>query len=148
LSADLFGETSSFDEIKNVGKRGLLQAEGTREALKFQSGAINAKEYAERLSALDRQQKQIKPTGDVAAGLERLQDANETGSYGEVAKEIIKPKNWKALASLIGESAVATLQTVPVIVGAGLAAGPPGLAVASGVTSFATEFGSAIGELL
>jgi len=148
LSADLFGETSSFDEIKNVGKRGLLQAEGTREALKFQSGAISAKEYAERISALDRQQKQIKPTGDVAAGLERLQEANETGSYGEVAKEIIKPKNWKALASLIGESAVATLQTVPIVVGGGLAAGPPGLAVAAGTTSFATEFGSAIGELL
>ena len=37
---------------------------------------------------------------------------------------------------------------MPVIVGAGIAAGPPGLAVASGATSFATEFGSAIGELL
>jgi hypothetical protein len=148
LSADLFAEPSATDEILNVGRRGLLQAEGTREALKFQSGAIDAKTYAERISALDRQQKQIKPSGDVAAGLERLQEANETGSYSDVAKEIIKPKNWKALASLIGESAVATVQTVPIIVGAGIAAGPPGLAVASGVTSFATEFGSAIGELL
>jgi len=148
LSADLFGETSSFDEIKNVGKRGLIQAEETRNSLAFQSGAIDAKTYAERISALNRQQKQIKPSGDVAAGLERLQDANETGSYADVAKEIVKPKNWKALASLIGESAVATLQTVPVIIGGGLVAGPPGLAVAAGTTSFATEFGSAIGELL
>ena len=148
LSADLFGETSSFDEIKNVGKRGLIQAEETRNSLAFQSGAIDAKTYAERISALNRQQKQIKPTGDVAAGLERLQDANETGSYADVAKEVIKPKNWKALASLIGESAVATLQTVPIVVGSGLVAGPPGLAVAAGTTSFATEFGSAIGELL
>jgi hypothetical protein len=144
----LFGETSSFDEIKNVGKRGLIQAEETRNSLAFQSGAIDAKTYAERISALNRQQKQIKPTGDVAAGLERLQDANETGSYADVAKEVIKPKNWKALASLIGESAVATLQTVPIVVGSGLVAGPPGLAVAAGTTSFATEFGSAIGELL
>jgi hypothetical protein len=148
LSADLFGETSSFDEIKNVGKRGLIQAEETRNSLAFQSGAIDAKTYAERISALNRQQKQIKPTGDVAAGLERLQDANETGSYADVAKEVIKPKNWKALASLVAESAVATLQTVPIVVGGGLAAGPPGLAVAAGTTSFATEFGSAIGELL
>jgi hypothetical protein len=148
LSADLFGETSSFDEIKNVGKRGLIQAEETRNSLAFQSGAIDAKTYAERISALNRQQKQIKPTGDVAAGLERLQDANETGSYADVAKEVIKPKNWKALASLVAESAVATLQTVPIVVGGGLAAGPPGLAAAAGTTSFATEFGSAIGELL
>ena len=148
LSADLFGETSSFDEIKNVGKRGLIQAEETRNSLAFQSGAIDAKTYAERISALNRQQKQIKPTGDVAAGLERLQEANETGSYADVAKEVIKPKNWKALASLVAESAVATLQTVPIVVGGGLAAGPPGLAVAAGTTSFATEFGSAIGELL
>jgi len=148
LSADLFGETSATDEALNVGKRGLLQAEGTREALRFQSGAIGAKEYAESISDIARRQKQLKPSGDVAAGLERLQEANETGSYSDVAKEVIKPKNWKALASLIGESAVATLQTVPVIVGAGIAAGPPGLAVASGTTSFATEFGSAIGELL
>jgi len=148
LSADLFAEPSSFDEIKNVGKRGLIQAEETRNSLAFQSGAISAKEYAERISALNRQQKQIKPSGDVAAGLERLQDANETGSYADVAKEVIKPKNWKALASLVAESAVATLQTVPIVVGGGLAAGPPGLAVAAGTTSFATEFGSAIGELL
>jgi hypothetical protein len=148
LSADLFEEPSSFDEIKNVGKRGLIQAEETRNSLAFQSGAISAKEYAERISALKRQQKQSAPSGDVAAGLERLQEANETGSYGNVAKEVIKPKNWKALASLVAESAVATLQTVPIVVGGGLAAGPPGLAVAAGTTSFATEFGSAIGELL
>ena len=148
LSADLFGETSSFDEAKNVGGRGLLQAERTRRDLAFQSGAITAKEYAESISDITRRQKQIKPSGNVAAGLERLQEANKTGSYSDVAKEVIKPKNWKALASLIGESAVATLQTLPVIVGGGLAAGPPGLAVASGATSFATEFGSAIGELL
>ena len=148
LSAELFAEPSATDEVANVGKRGLLQAERTRADLKFQSGAITAKEYAESISDLTRRQKQIKPSGNVAAGLERLQEANETGSFGDVAKEVIKPKNWKALASLIGESAVATLQTVPVIVGAGIAAGPPGLAVASGATSFATEFGSAIGELL
>jgi hypothetical protein len=148
LSADLFAETSATDEVANVGKRGLLQAERTRADLKFQSGAITAKEYAENISDLTRRQKQIKPSGNVAAGLERLQEVNETGNFGDVAKEVIKPKNWKALASLIGESAVATLQTVPVIVGAGIAAGPPGLAVASGATSFATEFGSAIGELL
>ena len=148
LSAELFAEPSASDEVANVGKRGLLQAERTRADLKFQSGAITAKEYAESIGDLTRRQKQIKPSGNVAAGLERLQEANETGSFGDVAKEVIKPKNWKALASLIGESAVATLQTVPVIVGAGIAAGPPGLAVASGATSFATEFGSAIGELL
>jgi hypothetical protein len=148
LSADLFGEISSFDEAKNVGGRGLLQAERTRRDLAFQSGAITAKEYAENISDIARRQKQIKPSGNVAAGLERLQEANETGSYSDVAKEVIKPKNWKALASLIGESAVATLQTLPVIVGGGIVAGPPGLAVAAGTTSFATEFGSAIGELL
>jgi hypothetical protein len=148
LSAELFAEPSATDEVANVGKRGLLQAERTRADLKFQSGAITAKEYAENISDLTRRQKQIKPSGNVAAGLERLQEANETGSFGDVAKEVIKPKNWKALASLIGESAVATLQTVPIIVGGGIAAGPPGLAVASGATSFATEFGSAIGELL
>jgi hypothetical protein len=148
LSADLFAESSATDEVANVGKRGLLQAERTRRDLAFQSGAITAKEYAENISDLTRRQKQIKPSGNVAAGLERLQEVNETGNFSDVAKEVIKPKNWKALASLIGESAVATLQTVPVIVGAGIAAGPPGLAVASGATSFATEFGSAIGELL
>lgn len=148
LSADLFAEPSATDEVVNVGRRGALQAERTRTDLKFQAGAISAKEYAESISDITRRQKQIKPSGDVAAGLERLQEANETGSYGDVAKEVIKPKNWKALASLIGESAVATLQTVPIIVGAGIAGGPPGLAVASGATSFATEFGSAIGELL
>jgi hypothetical protein len=43
LSADLFAEPSATDEVANVGKRGLLQAERTRADLKFQSGAITAK---------------------------------------------------------------------------------------------------------
>ena len=93
LSADLFAEPSATDEVANVGRRGLLQAERTRRDLAFQSGAIGAKEYAESISDIARRQKQIKPSGDVAAGLERLQDANETGSYSGVAKEIIKKKN-------------------------------------------------------
>jgi hypothetical protein len=73
LSADLFAEPSATDEDANVGKRGLLQAERTRRDLAFQSGAIDAKEYAESISDIARRQKQIKPSGNVAAGLERLQ---------------------------------------------------------------------------
>ena len=163
LSADLFGEApapkgrvaemkpyepSFFEEIKNVGRRGLLQAEETKYALAFQSGLIDAATYAERLRVIERKKGAAAPSGDVAAGLERLQKANETESYGTVAKEILKPKNWKALASLVAESAVGTTETVPIVVAGGAVAGPGGMAGAAGATSFASEFGATIGELL
>lgn len=163
LSADLFGEAptpkgrvaemkpfepSFFEEIKNVGRRGLLQAEETKYALAFQSGLIDAATYAERLRVLERKRSAAAPSGDVAAGLDRLQKANETESYGTVAKEILKPKNWKALASLVAESAVGTAETIPATVAGGVVAGPPGAAAAAGASSFAAEFGATIGELL
>ena len=166
LSADLFGEPteapapkgrvaemkafepSFFEEIKNVGRRGLLQAEETKYALAFQSGLIDAATYAERMRVIERKKGAAAPSGDVAAGLDRLQKANETESYATVAKEIIKPKNWKALASLIGESAVGTAETIPITVAGGVVAGPGGAAGAAGATSFAAEFGAAIGDLL
>lgn len=163
LSADLFGEApapkgrvaemkpyepSFFEEIKNVGRRGLLQAEETKYALAFQSGLIDAATYAERLRVIERKKGAAAPSGDVAAGLERLQKANETESYGTVAKELLKPKNWKALASLVAESAVGTAETIPLTVAGGVVAGPGGAAGAAGATSFAAEFGAAIGDLL
>ena len=163
LSADLFGEApapkgrvaemkafepSFFEEIKNVGRRGLLQAEETKYALAFQSGLIDAATYAERMRVLNRKRGAAAPSGDVAAGLDRLQKANETESYTEVAKEIIKPKNWKALASLIAESAVGTAETVPITATGIVVGGPGGGAAAAGATSFASEFGAAIGDLL
>jgi len=157
LSADLFGEApapkgrvaemkafepSFFEEIKNVGRRGLLQAEETKYALAFQSGLIDAATYAERMRVLNRKRGAAAPSGDVAAGLDRLQKANETESYTEVAKEIIKPKNWKALASLIAESAVGTAETVPITATGIVVGGPGGGAAAAGATSFASEFGA------
>ena len=163
LSADLFGEApapkgrvaemkafepSFFEEIKNVGRRGLLQAEETKYALAFQSGLIDAATYAERMRVLNRKRGAAAPSGDVAAGLDRLQKANETESYTEVAKEIIKPKNWKALASLIAESAVGTAEAVPITATGIVVGGPGGGAAAAGATSFASEFGAAIGDLL
>jgi hypothetical protein len=163
LSADLFGEApapkgrvaemkafepSFFEEIKNVGRRGLLQAEETKIALAFQSGLIDAATFAERMRVLNRKRGAAAPSGDVAAGLDRLQKANETESYAEVAKEIIKPKNWKALASLIAESAVGTVETVPITATGIVVGGPVGGAAAAGATSFASEFGTAIGDLL
>jgi hypothetical protein len=163
LSTDLFGEApvpkgrvaemkafepSFFEEIKNVGRRGLLQAEETKYALAFQSGLIDAATYAERMRVLNRKRGAAAPSGDVAAGLDRLQKANETESYAEVAKEIIKPKNWKALASLVAESAVGTAETIPATVAGGVIAGPPGAAAAAGASSFAAEFGATIGDLL
>jgi hypothetical protein len=141
-------EPSFFEEIKNVGKRGLLQAEETKYALAFQSGLIDAATYAERMRVLNRKRGAAAPSGDVAAGLDRLQKANETESYTEVAKEIIKPKNWKALASLIAESAVGTAETVPITATGIVVGGPGGGAAAAGATSFASEFGAAIGDLL
>jgi hypothetical protein len=141
-------EPSAFEEILNVGKRGLLQAESTKNALAFKSGLMDAATYTEKTRELNRRMGAAAPSGDVAAGLERLQKANESGSYSDTAKELLKPKNWKALGALVGESAVATAENIPTVVAGGVMAGPTGAAAASGATSFAAEYGAAIGDLL
>ena len=41
-------EPSAFEEVVNVGKRGLLQAESTKNTLAFQSGLMDAATYAEK----------------------------------------------------------------------------------------------------
>jgi hypothetical protein len=141
-------EPSAFEEILNVGKRGLLQAEATKNALAFHAGLMDAATYTEKTRELDRRMGAATPSGDVAAGLERLQKANETGSYSETAAALLKPENWKALGALVGESAIATAENIPAVVAGGITAGPPGAAAASGATSFAAEYGAAIGDLL
>lgn len=141
-------EPSALEEIVNVGKRGLLQAELTKNTLAFQAGLMDPATYAEKTRELNRKMGAAAPSGETAAGLERLQEANETGSISKVASELTKSKNWKALGALVGESAVATGEAIPFAIAGGLTAGPGGAAAATGATSFAAEFGSAIGDLL
>lgn len=141
-------EPSALEEIVNVGKRGLLQAELTKNTLAYQAGLMDPATYAEKTRELNRKMGAAAPSGETAAGLERLQKANETGSISKVASELTKSKNWKALGALVGESAVATGEAIPFAIAGGLTAGPGGAAAATGATSFAAEFGSAIGDLL
>jgi hypothetical protein len=141
-------EPTFFDEMLNIGKRGLLQQQSTKNALMLQAGQIDSSTYAERTRELERKMGAAAPSGSVAEGLERLQQANETGSYSAVGKELLKGKNLPALGALIAESAVATSENIPAIMLSTMAAGPAGGAAAAGVTSFAAEFGSALGETL
>jgi hypothetical protein len=141
-------EPSALEELQNVGRRGLLQAKQTQNTLAFQAGLIDPATYAEKTRENERLMGAAAPSGDVAAGLERLQAANATGGYGNVISELTKLKNLKALGSLVGESAIATGETIPVTIAGGLTGGPTGAAAATGLVSFGMEYGSAMADLL
>ena len=141
-------EPSALEEIVNVGKRGLLQAQLTKATLAFKTGLMDSATYAEKVRELNRKMGAAAPSGETAAGLERLQEANEAGDIGKTVTEVLRPKNWKALGALIGESAVATAENLPLVAAGAVTGGPGGAAAMSGATSFAAEFGSTIGDLL
>ena len=59
-------------------------------------------------------------SGDVQAGLERLNAANESGDFSETAKAIVNPSNLKALLALVAESAIPSLANLPTTIAGGL----------------------------
>lgn len=141
-------EPSALDEVGNTIKRGVQRAKMETDTLKFQAGVIDSATYAERVREGERRLGAAAPSGDVVAGLERLGKANESGNYLDVAKELIKPENWKATAALVAESAIPSMANLPYTVAGGLAAGPVGAATAAGATSFASEYANALSETL
>lgn len=141
-------EPTAFEEIGNTIKRGVLQARKETDTLKFQTGVIDSGTYAERTRETERRLGAAAPSGDVVAGLERLQKANESGSYIDVAKELLRPSNFKATVALIAESAIPSLANLPYTVAGGAVGGPAGMAVAAGATSFASEYANALDATL
>jgi hypothetical protein len=141
-------EPTALQEIGNTFKRGSLQAGQILDNLSFKAGIFDASTTAERMRERNRQMGAAAPSGDVAEGLERLQAANETGDYGTVAREVLDPSNWKALAALVAESAVASSPAIAATVGGTLVAGPFGAAGATALTSFTMEYGAAVGDVL
>jgi hypothetical protein len=141
-------EPTALQEIGNTFKRGALQAGQILDNLSFKAGIFDASTTAERMRERNRQMGAAAPSGDVAEGLERLQAANETGDYGTVAREVLDPSNWKALAALVAESAVASSPAIAATVGGTLVAGPFGAAGATALTSFTMEYGAAVGDVL
>ena len=139
---------TATQELMNVGRRGVAQLERERVARKFQTGQIDAAEAAERLRLSQRKMEAARPSGSVQEGIERLNELNEAGDTAGVAKALISPSNWKALAALVAESAIPSLANIPEIAVAGIAGGPLGAAAASGATSFASEYANALGEVL
>ena len=141
-------EPTALQEIGNTFKRGSLQAGQILDNLSFKAGIFDASTTAERMRERNRQMGAAAPSGDVAAGLERLQAANETGDYGTVAREVLDPSNWKALAALVAESAVASSPSIAAVIGGTMVAGPAGAAGATALTSFTMEYGAAVGDVL
>jgi len=141
-------EPTALQEIGNTLRRGQLSAAQGVDNLAFSAGMFDTGTMAERMRERQRQVGAAAPSGDVAAGLERLQEANETGDYGRVAGELIRPENWKALAALVAESAVASSPAILTTVAGTVLAGPIGGATAAGLTSLSMEYGAALGEEL
>lgn len=141
-------ETSRGEEAMNIVRRGMTQASQTVDGLAFSAGLIDNAGMAELVRKRQREIGKYGPTGDIAAGLERLAAANESGDWGAVASEVVKPENWKALGSIVFESVVASSPQIAALVAGSAVAGPAGAAAAAGASSLAMEFGAAFGETL
>lgn len=140
-------EPSDAREVLNVGRRGFEQLKGTLDAGLYQAGVTSGPAFAEQLREGQRRtQGAMAPSGDVAAGLDRLQRANGSGEWAPVLRAVANPSNWKALGSMLGESLVAS---APVMLAGSLATALGGAAVGMPVTaavSFAQEYASSFGE--
>lgn len=128
--------------------RGVEQTGGMADVLALQAGAMKPSDFAERLRERTRRIGAMSYDGDVAAGVERLAQANETGSVGEVLSAMATPEGAKGLVAIIAESVVPSLAAAPAAVAGGLLAGPAGTAAAVGAVSFGLEFASALDEVL
>lgn len=141
-------EPSALQEAGNTVRRGAEQFKQSVDSARFLSGGIDASQMAEAQRVGQRRMGALAPSGDVAAGLDRLQDANKTGEWGPVLSAIAQPQNWKALASLVTESAVST---APMMLAGSLAMALGGVAAGMPVTtatSFAQEYAAALGDEL
>ena len=141
-------DISPLHDLLNIGKRGLLQSKQTENSLALSMGLIDPATFAERNRETQRRIEAAAPSQNIQEGIERLGKSSDTGNYWDVIKEIAKPKNLPALASIVGESAVSTAPQIPLSVLGSLIGGPVGMAASTGAGSFGMEFGSAIGDLL
>jgi hypothetical protein len=141
-------DISPLQDLLNIGKRGLLQSKQTENSLALSMGLIDPATFAERNRETQRRIEAAAPSQNIQEGIERLGKSSDTGNYWDVIKEIAKPKNLPALASIVGESAVSTAPQIPLSVLGSLLGGRVGTAAATGAGSFGMEFGSAIGDLL
>ena len=141
-------EPTAVQEALNVGRRGIAQLDRERALLRYQTGQISETEAAERLRLSRRKMESARASGDVQAGLERLNAANESGDFSETAKAIVNPSNLKALLALVAESAIPSLANLPTTIAGGLAGGPGGAALANFATSYASEYANALGDTL
>lgn len=141
-------EPNAALEIANTASRGVTQANKSIDTMAFRAGLMDSDDMALKMGRRQRELDAAAPSGDVAAGLERLQQANETGSYVSVGAELLKPRNWKALAALITESMVATTPILAGTVAASAVGGPVAGATMAGLGSFSIEFASALGDTL
>jgi hypothetical protein len=139
---------TAAQEIANVGRRGMAQLEKERTLRKFQTGQIDPAEAAERLRKVERKEQAASASGDVEAGIARLNELNEAGDFSGTAKALISPSNWKALAALVVQSSIPSLADVPAVIAGGMLGGPGGAAAATGATSFASEYANALGDVL
>jgi hypothetical protein len=141
-------EPSGLQEVGNTVRRGAEQFKQSIDAGRFLAGSIDASQMAEQARIGNRRMGAIAPSGDVAAGMERLQQANKSGEWGPVLEAVASPRNWKALASMVVESAVAT--------GPGMIAGSLATALSGGLggmpvataASFAQEYSAALADEL
>ena len=141
-------EPTAVQEALNVGRRGIAQLDRERALLRYQTGQISETEAAERLRLSRRKMESARASGDVQAGLERLNAANESGDFSETAKAIVNPSNLKALLALVAESAIPSLADLPTTIAGGLAGRFGGAALANFATSYASEYANALGDTL
>lgn len=134
-------------DVANTVGRGAEQFKQSIDAAQFQSGGIGASDMAERMRTGQRRMGKMAPSDATQAGLDRLQEADK-GGWGAVLSAVAEPRNWRALASMVGESAVAT---APAIVVNGIAqalTGGLGGMPAAAATTFAQEYTAALAEEL
>lgn len=141
-------EPSALREVGNTVARGAEQFKQSVDSARFLSGGIDASQMAEQMRIGNRRMGALAPSGDVAAGLERLQTANETGEWGPVLEAAASPQNWKALAAMLTESVVSTgptmlAGTLAMALGGGALGMPVGTAA-----GFAQEYTAALGDEL
>jgi hypothetical protein len=130
----------------NAVRRGGEQVKRTIDTGLWMAGATGDSDFAEQLRAGERRTGAMAPADATQAGLDRLQDANKTGEWGKVLSAVAQPQNWRALASMVLESAVGS---APVMVAGSLATALGGGVAGMPVTaaaSFAQEYAAALGE--
>lgn len=136
------------EDIANTLGRGAEQFKQGIDSAQFLAGGIDAAEMAERMRAGQRRMGAMAPADDTQAGLDRLQQANQTGEWMPVLQAVADPRNWRALGSMVVESAVAT---GPTMVAGALATALTGVAGGMPITaaaSFAQEYAAALRDEL